>query len=96
MDLVFVWVADIDLISVCGIELDLISARDRMWFVLCLGVENDLVLVSGSELTSILCDDVRLQINMESWQMCWFCSGIPLGQGWLRFIFYKRKKEILV
>ena len=36
--------------------------RDRNWFVLCLGIENDLVLVSGSESTLILCDDGLPQI----------------------------------
>ena len=31
--------------------------------VLCLGVENDLVLLYGSTLTWILCDDVGPQID---------------------------------
>ena len=39
--------------------------RDRKWFGLCLGVENDLVQVSGSKLTWILYD-VRPQIDIWS------------------------------
>ena len=42
-----------------SVKLDLIQFRDRNWFALCLGVENDLVLVSGSKLTWILFDDFR-------------------------------------
>ena len=38
MDLVFVWVADVDLISACGIELDLISVQGSELICLCLGV----------------------------------------------------------
>ena len=60
LDLVSVWLVDIDLISVSGIELDFI--RDRNRFVSCLGVENYFVLPSGSYLPWILCDDVRPQI----------------------------------
>ena len=66
VDLVFVWVVDIDLISVGGIELDVISVYGFKLICLCLGVENDLVLVSGSKLAWILCDDVRPQIDTES------------------------------
>ena len=55
------------------------SAGDRTWldfgfgigidFGLCLGVKNDLVLVSRSKLTWISCDDGRPHIDMESWQI---------------------------
>ena len=64
IDLVFVLAIDIDLLSVWGIELDLISVygSELIWF--CLGVENDLVLGSGSKLTCIFY--VRPQIDVAS------------------------------
>ena len=48
-----------------SVKLDLIQFRDRNWFALCLGVENDLVLVSGSKLTRFFCHDVRPQVDMS-------------------------------
>ena len=56
----------INLISVRGVELHLIQFRDRNLFGLCLAIENDLDLVSGSKLAWILGDGVRSQIEMES------------------------------
>ena len=56
-----------DLISIWGIELGLISVSgSESIHFLCIGVENDLALVSGSTLTWIFCDDVRPQIDMQS------------------------------
>ena len=48
IDLVFVWVVDIDLISVWGSTSTFVHSRDRQFrdrkrFGLCMGVENDLV-----------------------------------------------------
>ena len=48
--LVSVWVDEIDLMSAWEIEVDLILVKgsELNWF--CVGVGNDLVLVSGSKL----------------------------------------------
>ena len=47
--LVSVWVDEIDLMSAQEIEIDLISVKgsELTWF--CVGVGNDLVVVSGSK-----------------------------------------------
>ena len=50
----FVWVVEIDLISLCGIDLDLILVwgSEMTWFAV--GIENCLVLVFGSKLTRFM------------------------------------------
>ena len=46
----------------CGrSNMTLVQFRDQNWFVSCMGVESDLVLVSWSKLTWILCHDIRPQ-----------------------------------
>ena len=67
--------------------------RDRELFGLCVAVEYDLVLVSGSKFTWILCY-VRPPIDMESWQinvLVVFCNTFNWVAQW--FILYKRKKR---
>ena len=64
LDLVSVWLVDIDLISVSGIELDFI--RDRNRFVSCLGVEKDLVLASTSKQTLIF---VMMLEHKQIWSL---------------------------
>ena len=54
IDLAFVWLVDIDWICRCGgSNLTGFQLRDRKWFILCMGVENDLVLASRLKLTWI-------------------------------------------
>ena len=66
-----------------GSNLIWFQFRDRNQFVWCLGVENDLVLVSGSKVTWSLCDDARPRIDTASWQIGVLRSRRPLSHRWL-------------
>ena len=54
------WVVITDLMSVCGIEIDLNSVyvSESTWFLW--GVETYLVSVSGSKLTWFLCGGIEI------------------------------------
>ena len=56
MDLVVVWVAENDFISVLV---------DRHLFGFCVAVDNDLFLASGSKLTGFLCGGVEIDLMVE-------------------------------
>ena len=81
-------------------NLTWIQFRDRNLFVLFQGIEKNLVLVSGSELTWILCDHVRPQIDTESWQRCvgYVLDDRLVNVVWVAqvFIFFKVTKEVRV
>ena len=66
-----------------GSNLAWFQFRDRNCFVLCMGVKNDLILVSVSKLTWILCDDIRPQIDITTFSPDWV-SSIWLSVGYNR------------
>ena len=59
------WAVEIDLIAVWRIRLDLISVSGSELTWVCVGVENDLFLVSGSKIGWFVCRGIQINLILE-------------------------------